>query len=257
MPGVYINAKAVTEPGKPVTLSTSVDTSKFTDLVRQMVASYNEVQSTITNEIKYDPDVKKRGGLANDFVSKSLLNQMRNLTTQSIISPTGSSVSLAQVERHVVLQFTGSCGPYDATHYWCRGKAPTEVITTVVSTDQGATSQVDQKLGTHALYMVEGVRGSDGVSYAVSGNVTFGTHLSRLNAIFFQSESGTISPAGSIFIAGDMGIVTDGTGVFQGTSGRYSATGKYDHTGIAAENAWWFSFSINMASDAATPKLRK
>jgi len=97
MPGVYITAKAVTEPGKPVTLSTSVDTSKFTDLVRQMVASYNEVQSTITNEIKYDPDVKKRGGLANDYVARSFLQQMRQMTTAPITQLGNNDVSLSSL----------------------------------------------------------------------------------------------------------------------------------------------------------------
>ena len=49
------------------------------------------------DEIKYDPDIKKRGGLANDFVSKSLINQMRQLTTQPITTPTGLDNTLAQV----------------------------------------------------------------------------------------------------------------------------------------------------------------
>jgi flagellar hook-associated protein 2 len=97
MPGVYVTVNAVTDPGNPVSLSTTVDTSKFTDIVRQMVASYNQIQSTITNEIKYDPDVTKRGGLANDYVARGFLQQMRQMTTDTITTLGNNNVSLASL----------------------------------------------------------------------------------------------------------------------------------------------------------------
>jgi len=97
MPGVTVTVNALTETNKPVNLSTSVDTSKFTSIVRQIVSSYNNLQGTISDEIKYDLDVKKRGGLANDYVARSFLGQMRRMTTDSITTLNGNNVSLASL----------------------------------------------------------------------------------------------------------------------------------------------------------------
>ncbi len=95
MPGVTITVNALTDPSKPVTLSTNVDTTKFSNIVRQIVSSYNDLQGTISDEIKYDLDVKKRGGLANDYVARSFLSQMRRMTTDPITKLNGNDVSLA------------------------------------------------------------------------------------------------------------------------------------------------------------------
>lgn len=97
MPGVVITVNALTDLNKPVSLSTSVDTSKFASIVRKIVSSYNDLQGTISDEIKYDLDVKKRGGLANDYVARSFLQQMRRMTTDSITTVNGNSVSLASL----------------------------------------------------------------------------------------------------------------------------------------------------------------
>jgi flagellar hook-associated protein 2 len=55
------------------------------------------LQGTISDEIKYDLDVKKRGGLANDYVARSFLGQMRRMTTDSITTLNGNNVSLASL----------------------------------------------------------------------------------------------------------------------------------------------------------------
>ena len=94
VPGVTINVNAVTDLNKPVTLSTNVDTSKFTAIIRQMVSSYNDLQGTISNEIKYDADITKRGGLSNDYVARNFLQQMRRMTTDTITKVNNNNVSL-------------------------------------------------------------------------------------------------------------------------------------------------------------------
>lgn len=97
VPGVAINVAALTEAGKSVTLSTNVDTSKFTNIIRQIVSSYNDLQGTISDEIKYDLDVKKRGGLANDYIARGFLQQMRRMTTDTITTLNGNAVSLTSL----------------------------------------------------------------------------------------------------------------------------------------------------------------
>ena len=94
---ITINVTDLTPAGQPVRVVTSSDPLTSVAALRSMVDNYNKLITTLHDEIKYDPDIKKRGGLANDFVSKSLLNQMRQLTTQAIRAPTGVDVTLAQV----------------------------------------------------------------------------------------------------------------------------------------------------------------
>jgi len=53
--------------------------------------------NTVTTEAKYDKDVTKRGGLANDAVARGLLNQMRKLSTDPISLGNGKSVTLAEI----------------------------------------------------------------------------------------------------------------------------------------------------------------
>ncbi|NDB66781.1 MAG: hypothetical protein EB015_01985 [Methylocystaceae bacterium] len=94
---ITINVTNITPVGQPVHILTSSDPSTSVAALRTMVDNYNKLLTTLHTEIKYDPDIKKRGGLANDFVSKSLLNQLRQLTTQKITAPTGSDFTLSQI----------------------------------------------------------------------------------------------------------------------------------------------------------------
>jgi flagellar hook-associated protein 2 len=94
---ITINVTDVTPAGQTVQIVTSSDPSTSVSALRSLVDNYNKLITTIHSEIKYDPDITKRGGLANDFVSKSLLNQLRQLTTSSISVPGGGTVSLAQI----------------------------------------------------------------------------------------------------------------------------------------------------------------
>jgi len=94
---ITINVTEKTPAGQPVRILTSSDPTSSVAALRTMVENYNKLITTLHDEIKYDPDIKKRGGLANDFVSKSLINQMRQLTTQPITTPTGLDNTLAQV----------------------------------------------------------------------------------------------------------------------------------------------------------------
>jgi len=97
LPGATINVSQTTKPGETVTLSTVVDGNKFTSIIRQMVSSYNDLQSTISSEIKYDADVTQRGGLSSDPVSRGFLRQMRRITTETITTYNGNSVSLSSL----------------------------------------------------------------------------------------------------------------------------------------------------------------
>lgn len=79
-----------------VRLFSKRNTDQQVAALRNIVSSYNELLATVNNEITYDKDVQKRGGLANDFVARSFLFQMRRLTTDPIAGTAGK-VTLAEL----------------------------------------------------------------------------------------------------------------------------------------------------------------
>lgn len=95
--GVNIDVKAVSDTD--VRISTVRNTDKFILALKTIVDGYNDLLSTVKKEMNYDPDVKKRGGFANDSVARDFLNQMRRLTTDTIsgYSATVPTVTLAEV----------------------------------------------------------------------------------------------------------------------------------------------------------------
>lgn len=95
--GVNIDVTATSST--EVRLSTTRNTDKFILALKSIVDGYNELLSTVKKEMNYDPDVKKRGGLANDSVARDLLNQMRRHTTDTIsgYSSVVPNITLAQV----------------------------------------------------------------------------------------------------------------------------------------------------------------
>jgi len=97
LPGATINIGATTAPGETITLSTAVDSSKYTAILRQMVASYNDLQATISSEIHFDSDTAKRGGLSSDPVARGFMYQMRRMTTDTITTYNGNKVSLSSL----------------------------------------------------------------------------------------------------------------------------------------------------------------
>lgn len=94
--GLVDGVKIAVKSTGTVTLSSEADTSKQVDSLRSIVENYNLLLQTISDEIVYDPDIKKRGGLSNDSTARNFLSQMRRLTTDPI-SKGGVSVTLAEL----------------------------------------------------------------------------------------------------------------------------------------------------------------
>jgi flagellar hook-associated protein 2 len=90
--GVSINVAST----GTVRLFSNRNTDQQVAALREMVANYNQLLETVNTEITYDKDVQKRGGLANDFVARSFLFQMRRLTTDPIVNTAGN-VTLAEL----------------------------------------------------------------------------------------------------------------------------------------------------------------
>ena len=95
--GVNIDVTATSSTD--VRLTTARNTDKFILALKSIVDGYNDLLATVKKEMNYDPDVTKRGGLANDSVARDFLNQMRRLTTDTIsgYSTLVPTITLAQV----------------------------------------------------------------------------------------------------------------------------------------------------------------
>ena len=95
--GVTINVHAASTGSSQVNLSTAINTSGLLSAMQAIVTGYNSLLTTVQDSIKYDPDVTKRGGLANDWVAQSFLSQLRQLTTTSIAGSGTTPVTLADI----------------------------------------------------------------------------------------------------------------------------------------------------------------
>ena len=95
--GVTINVHAASTGSSQVNLSTAINTSGLLSAMQAIVTGYNSLLTTVQDSIKYDPDVTKRGGLANDWVAQSFLSQLRQLTTTSIAGSGTTAVTLADI----------------------------------------------------------------------------------------------------------------------------------------------------------------
>lgn len=100
VPDLMITVNSSMDPTKlPTTvhLQTTSNTANCKQALQDLVTSYNSLLKTIQTEITYDKDATKRGGLANDPVARSLLDQMRNLSTNPITLANGKTVTMADV----------------------------------------------------------------------------------------------------------------------------------------------------------------
>ena len=95
--GVNINVHQVTADNAPVTLTSEFNNQGLLSALQTIVSGYNSLLATAQNEIKYDLDVTKRGGLANDSIARSFLSQLRQLTTKQFPDGNGNTYSLADI----------------------------------------------------------------------------------------------------------------------------------------------------------------
>lgn len=95
--GVNINVHAITPGDSEVTLSTEDNTTAQLAALQTIVTGFNTLLSTVRTAMKYDSDVTKRGGLANDSIAKTFLSQLSALTTTPIKGSGTKSTSLSEI----------------------------------------------------------------------------------------------------------------------------------------------------------------
>jgi len=95
--GININVHAVTPSDSEVTLSTEDNTSAQLAALQTIVTGFNTLLSTVRSAMKYDSDVAKRGGLANDSIAKAFLSKLSAITTTPIKGSGTNSTSLSEI----------------------------------------------------------------------------------------------------------------------------------------------------------------
>ena len=94
---ININPNASTNPPPTVHLTSRANTDMCKQVLSDILTAYNQLMQTINNEIQYDKDIAKRGGLANNFIAKGFLWQMRDLTTRQVQISETKFASLADL----------------------------------------------------------------------------------------------------------------------------------------------------------------
>ena len=93
-----ITAVAPTDANTPVTISSQTNTTALTAAINSLVTGYNQVISAMTTEMAYNStDNSKSGGLANNPIARTLMEQLRSFTTQAIQGYDSSSHTLADI----------------------------------------------------------------------------------------------------------------------------------------------------------------
>ena len=98
IPGVTITANAPTDNNVPVLIKSEVNTTALTTAITSLVTGYNQVISTMAAEMAYNStDNTKSGGLANNPIARTLLEQLRSFTTQQIQGYNDKVYTLADI----------------------------------------------------------------------------------------------------------------------------------------------------------------
>ena len=98
IPGVVITAVAPTDSNVPVAINSQVNKTALTSAINSLITGYNQVLATMNAEMAYNStDNTKSGGLANNAVARTLMDQLRSFTTQSIIGYDDKSHTLADI----------------------------------------------------------------------------------------------------------------------------------------------------------------
>ena len=98
IPGVTITAVAPTDSSGPVLIKSETNTSALTTAITSLVTGYNQVISTMATEMAYNAkDNTKSGGLANNAIARTLLEQLRSFTTQQIQGYNDKIYTLADI----------------------------------------------------------------------------------------------------------------------------------------------------------------
>ena len=139
--GVNVDVKKVS--GIEVQLSTTRNTDTMVLAAKAIVDGYNSLLKSITAEIQYDPDVKKRGGLSNDFVARSFMSQLRSLTTQPITNYAGNGKTYTLADIGISTNRDGSWS-LDSAKIETIAQDKPEILEAVISSDGNSQGIIDR-----------------------------------------------------------------------------------------------------------------
>ncbi|MFN3822106.1 MAG: flagellar filament capping protein FliD, partial [bacterium] len=193
IPGITLHLKQ-DSGGETITLSLSLNTSAIKEKVNSLLSSYNELRSTLTSLIRYDPTTQTAGVLIQDSQVRFIINQLNDILSAPIPGTSASDTyqSLGDVGVKI-----GSEG---------RLTLDEETFEEALQTDP---------LGVARLFTIDAISSSSFVSVMGTSIATQGgTHSFTIT---YDAE-GKIDPSGTNTIAGENAQIF-GNSVLAGAKG--------------------------------------
>lgn len=97
IPGVRFNAIAKTIAGEAVSVKSKTDTDALSNAMSVLVAGFNVLQQSITEQTRFDIESSKKGGLAGSTAARGVLAELRRFTTQPISGYGAGTHTLAEL----------------------------------------------------------------------------------------------------------------------------------------------------------------
>jgi len=93
--GVTLNLNSAS--ASPVTVTVAEDVDAMASAVRDLVAAYNEINTVILNQTRYNTQTKTAGVLAGDSTLRDIQTKLQSIVTRSVSNSHGSLTILRQI----------------------------------------------------------------------------------------------------------------------------------------------------------------
>ena len=255
--GVTLNLLKA-NPGTSTNLNLTRDTSSIQGAISTFVKAYNDLNKTISDLTKYNPDTKQASILTGDSTIRSIQSQIRKILSDPLTDAGGGLNSLTQIG--ISFQIDGTL-KFDSSKLTSVLSDPTKDVSTLFAsigkTSDSLVSFVkagdDTENGSYALYISQlATQGkasgntaaaltinsgsNDKLDFIIDGvtaNITLaaGTYTASSLAAEIQSRINGVSAIAS---AGTKVTVSESAGILTVTSNRY---GSASSVSIAGGNA--------------------
>lgn len=252
--GVTLNLLKA-NPGTSTTLNLTRDTSSIQGAISTFVKAYNDLNKTISDLTKYNPDTKQASILTGDSTIRSIQSQIRKILSDPLTDAGGGLNSLTQIG--ISFQIDGTL-KFDSSKLTSVLSDPTKDVSTLFAsigkTSDSLVSFVkagdDTENGSYALYISQlATQGkaagsttaaltinsgsNDELNLIIDGitaNITLaaGTYTASSLAAEVQSRINGVSAIAS---AGTKVTVSESAGILTVTSNRYGSSSNVSIAG--------------------------
>eukprot|EP00730_Choanoeca_flexa_P010385 TRINITY_DN17733_c0_g1_i1.p1 TRINITY_DN17733_c0_g1~~TRINITY_DN17733_c0_g1_i1.p1 ORF type:complete len:185 (+),score=26.20 TRINITY_DN17733_c0_g1_i1:253-807(+) len=168
-----------------------------------------------------------------------------------------AAAAFASVDYEWTAQFKGNCVMVDDTHGNCTARANSQTLSTTISPQDAVTFDVTTLFGAYASLQNVISFQKDG-SFAESGQISFGTHLSQSHTLYYRSFD--FSGKQNQFDSLDAKIIFSMTAQVAGGKGAFNdAVGMISYQGYGqpdlSDFVTYVSFVISKPLNQSAPAM--